>query len=57
MQNVDFENKKKTLFLGDGGEANRGHLVNGELGAEMVDNVIGGRGEAAGVGENQVRSH
>ena len=31
-------------------EANRGHLVNGELGAEMVDNVVGGRGEAAGGG-------
>ena len=38
-------------------EANRGHLVDGELGAEMVENVVGGRGEAAGVGENKVRSH
>ena len=38
-------------------ETNRGHLVDGELGAEMVENVVGGRGEAAGVGENKVRSH
>ena len=38
-------------------EADRGHLVNGELGAEMVENVVGGCGEAAGVSENKVRSH
>ena len=38
-------------------EADRGHLVNGELGAEMVENVVGGRGEAAGVGENKVSGH
>ena len=38
-------------------EADRGHLVNGELGAEMVENVVGGCGETAGVSENKVRSH
>ncbi len=38
-------------------EANRGNLVDGELGAEMVENVVGGRGEAVGVGENEVSGH
>ena len=38
-------------------EANRGHLVDGELGAEMVENVVWGRGEAAGGGEKEVCSH
>ena len=38
-------------------EADCEHLVNGELGAEMVENVVGGRGEAAGVGENEVSGH
>ncbi len=35
----------------------RGNLVDGELIAEIVENVVGGRGEAAGIGEDEVSSH
>ena len=50
MKNVRFLKNKKRCSVVMLAEANRGHLVNGELGAEMVDNVVGGRGEAAGGG-------
>lgn len=57
MENGDFWKQKKTCSVVVVAEADRGHLVNGELGAEMVENVVGGCGEAAGVSENKVRSH
>ena len=52
-----FNDKKKCFSVVVVAEVDRGHLVNGELGAEMVENVVGGCGEAAGVSENKVRSH
>ena len=43
MKNVDFQNKNVGRRRG---KVRRRHLVNGELGAKMVENVVGGRGEA-----------
>ncbi len=57
LKNVDFWKQKKRYSLAMVAEANRGHLVDGELGAKMVENVVGGRGEAAGVDENKVSGH
>ena len=49
--------KTKNVGRRRGGKVRRRHLVDGELGAKMVENVVGGRGEAAGVGEDEVSGH
>ncbi len=38
-------------------ESEQSHLVDGELVAKVVDNVVGGRGKASGCGKNKVGSH
>ncbi len=38
-------------------ESGQSHLVDGELVAKVVENVVGGRGKATGGGENKVGSH
>ena len=38
-------------------ESEQSHLVDGELVAKVVENVVGGRGKASGCGKNKVGSH
>ncbi len=57
MKNVDFENKKIVDPCRWWSRQTVGNLVDGELGVEVVENVVGGRGEAAGVGENEMSGH
>ena len=56
MKNGDFENQKRYSVVMVA-EAGQSHLVDGELVAKVVENVVGGCGKAAGGCENKVGSH